>query len=86
MKLKYIKYYDALGQILRAYREAQTDMKQEQLAEKLGVKQSYISKIEKGNVRLGFIETREYCEALGYPFDELLNAVEARVPKQTPLK
>ena len=40
-------------------------LKQEELARKLGVHQSFISKTENGERRLDLVELSDYCEALG---------------------
>lgn len=60
---------------------------QEQLAERLGETQSFVSKCERGERRLDIVEVRAFCHALGVPFpsfatqlDKLLS-LEARKGK-----
>lgn len=45
---------------------------QEQLAEKLEVTQSFISKCERGERRIDVIELRIWCEALGITFSSFI--------------
>ena len=41
---------------------------QEQLAERVGQTQSFISKVERGERRLDVVELRAFCKALGVSF------------------
>ena len=53
-------------ELFRRVRERQ-GMTQEQLAERLGVTQSFISKCERGERRIDVIELRSFCRAMGVP-------------------
>ena len=48
---------------------------QSQLAEKLGISQAVISKIETCERRLDIIELREICNVIGQPFTELTKEI-----------
>ena len=62
---KYDKYHEKLRKELRAVRLG-ADLTQEQLAEQLGTKQAFISKYERGERNLDFIEVLQVCSACGY--------------------
>jgi transcriptional regulator with XRE-family HTH domain len=62
---KYDKYHERLRKELRAIRVG-ADLTQEQLAEQLGTKQAFISKYERGERNLDFIEVLQVCSACGY--------------------
>lgn len=55
---------------LRLLREARENLgiSQAQLAERLQVTQSFVSKCERGERRLDVVELRAWCIALGVPF------------------
>jgi transcriptional regulator with XRE-family HTH domain len=56
--------YDLLREFLKKTREGK-GFSQAQLADKLDVPQSFISKYETGERRLDVVETLEICAALG---------------------
>ena len=56
-------------------------LRQADLAEKLGVPQSFISKIESGERRTDLIELREICVALGSNLREFINEFEKALNK-----
>lgn len=86
MNVKYRKYYEYLGQAIRQARCTRTDIKQDQLARRIGVKQSYISKIESGKVRLGIIEVREICMELNLSLVDFAKMLESIIAADTTLK
>lgn len=61
------KEYALLLQHLRDARE-KAGLTQEQLAERLGQTQSFVSKCERGERRLDIVELRAFCKALGISF------------------
>ncbi len=63
--------YGALLGLLREARES-SGLTQEQLAGRLGTKQSLISKVERGERRLDVIELRRWILGLGQSFPEFL--------------
>jgi len=64
-----------LGRILADARERH-GFKQAELAEKLGLPASYLSKIEKGTRRLDVIELIQIASAMGADAGELVGDVE----------
>lgn len=56
-------------------------LRQSDLADKLQVPQSFISKIESGERRLDLIELREICMALGSNLKEFINEFEKALTK-----
>ena len=71
--------YTALLGLLREVRES-SGISQEQIAQRLGTKQSMISKVERGERRLDVIELRRWVLELGQSFPEFLERFEAFVP------
>jgi len=55
----------------------QKGLTQLDLANKLGVTQSFISKCERGERRLDLIETRKIANAIGIQFSELILEIES---------
>jgi transcriptional regulator with XRE-family HTH domain len=56
-------------------------LRQSDLADKLQVPQSFISKIESGERRIDLIELREICIALGSNLKEFINEFEKALTK-----
>ena len=54
---------------------------QEQLAKKLKATQSFLSKVERGERRLDFIELRKWLRALGVPVLDFVTGFEIYVKK-----
>lgn len=65
-------------ELLKASRQ-RSGLTQVQLAEKLGLTQSYISKWEHGELRLDMIQLRKYCRALGIGLVEFVTEFESRL-------
>lgn len=70
--------------LLRLLREARqrAGMTQTQIAERLGYRTSAISKMERGELRLDFVQVRDYCRAVGLPLRELVERFETEVEVQ----
>ena len=56
--------YAIFLRLLRQIRERQ-EVTQEQLAERWGVNQSFVSKCERGERRIDALELRSFCRAMG---------------------
>lgn len=78
---------------LRLLKEARlaAEMRQEDVAERLGVPQSYVSKVESGERAINVVEFRQYCLAIGASavqfmerLDEALEHPENSFPKAAP--
>jgi transcriptional regulator with XRE-family HTH domain len=74
---KYKRHYSILGELIRNLRTQKAYLNQAQFAQKLGVKQSYVSKIENGKVRIGIIEVWEICSIMNIPFTEFAKMLES---------
>lgn len=66
--------------LLRALREA-AELRQIDLAKRLGRPQSFVSKCESGERNLDFLEVKEVCEALGIPLVEFVRRFEREISK-----
>ncbi len=51
-------------------------IRQIELAERLGVPQSFVSKYESGDRRLDILELRQVCEAMGISLGEFIRKLE----------
>jgi transcriptional regulator with XRE-family HTH domain len=51
-------------------------IRQIELAERLGVPQSFVSKYESGNRRLDILELRQVCEAMNISLGEFIRKLE----------
>lgn len=69
-----------LQELLRELREA-AELRQIDLAKRLGRPQSFVSKYESGEKNLDFLEVREVCEALGIPLVEFVRRFERVLSK-----
>tara|TARA_R110002073_G_scaffold335013_1_gene525940 strand:+ start:420 stop:671 length:252 start_codon:yes stop_codon:yes gene_type:complete len=72
--------YKVLRGLLRELRDRQGIM-QSDLAERLEVPQSYVSKSENGERRLDVLEVRTWCIALGVPFVDFSKELNKRLSK-----
>ena len=73
-------YHQIIGR-LRSKRESK-NVTQVQLAEMLGVKQTFISKIETCDRRLDLIELRQICQVLNISFVDFVAEVERDILRQ----
>ena len=69
-----------LQELLRELRDA-ADLRQIDLAKRLGRPQSFVSKYESGEKNLDFLEVREVCEALGVSLVEFVRRFERKASK-----
>ncbi|MBI5301813.1 MAG: helix-turn-helix transcriptional regulator [Chloroflexi bacterium] len=60
---------------LRKTRES-SGFTQEQVAEKMEVTQTFISKCERGERRMDILEVRDFCRAIGVSFEKFIAALE----------
>jgi transcriptional regulator with XRE-family HTH domain len=74
-KHDYRREYAVLVKLLRRERE-RSGLTQRQLAKKLGQSQSYVSKIEQGELRLDVIQLRRLCHLMGTTLAEMVAALE----------
>ena len=52
---------------------------QVELAEKLGVPQSFVSKYESGERQLDILELRQICQFIGISFDNFIHQLEEKI-------
>lgn len=64
-----------LQNLLRQIR-CEADLRQVDLAERLGEPQSFVSKYETGERRLDILEVREVCETIGISLEEFARRLE----------
>lgn len=64
-----------LQELLRRVRR-EKGIRQIELAEKLGVPQSFVSKYESGDRQLDILELREVCRAAGITLEEFVRKLE----------
>jgi transcriptional regulator with XRE-family HTH domain len=79
-KTKATQLGDIFRELLKELRLAK-NLTQTQVAERLGLPQSYVSKYETGERRLDFVETVFICEALGTSLPEFAAAFSSRLAK-----
>lgn len=61
--------------LLKKFRQDK-GIRQIELAQKLGVTQSYVSKYESGYRRLDILELRQVCDAIGISLKEFIQELE----------
>ena len=71
------QYREVFLRLLKELRLSR-DLTQVQVATRLKVPQSFVSKYEMGERRLDFVETVLLCEALGISIEELARAFSAK--------
>lgn len=57
----------------------ETGLTQKQLADKLGINQVLVSKIETCERRIDVIELRNFCNAIGVPFVDFIASLDAEL-------
>lgn len=71
-----------LARLLRQEREA-AGLKQSDLARRMGVPQSFVSKCEAGERRVGVLDLRAICQALGIPVGDFLAKLDAAMDSES---
>jgi transcriptional regulator with XRE-family HTH domain len=74
----YSREYEIFLHQLRAARR-DAGLTQEQLAERVGQTQSFISKCERGERRLDIVEVRAFCAAIGISFPRFVAAFDRKL-------
>lgn len=72
--------HQALRALLKSLR-LEANLRQDDLALKLGRPQSFVSKYELGEYRVDVVDAFEICEALGVPFVEFAQRFSKQVAK-----
>ncbi len=67
--------HEKLQELLKKIR-LEKEIRQIELAEKLGVPQSFVSKYEVGDRRLDILELRRVCSAIGITLQEFIHRLE----------
>lgn len=75
MKKSVVREHARVGKLLREIRR-QAKLRQADVAKRLGVPQSFVSKYESGERRLEFVEVARICTALGVRFSEFVQRFE----------
>lgn len=70
-----------LWHLQKARREA--GLTQRQMAERLQRTQAWISQCETGERRIDYLELRAICQAIGVPFVDFVQRVEAALERET---
>jgi len=73
--------YQVLVECLRSARH-EANITQVDLANQLGIDQSYVSKYERSERRLDIIEVRAICKALSVDFGEFVATFEKRLKRR----
>ncbi|WP_431230446.1 helix-turn-helix domain-containing protein [Paenarthrobacter nicotinovorans] len=79
VKSIYSEEYREFRKLLKRLR-VQAGIRQVDMAEKLGVPQSFISKYESGERRLDVIETARIASALGTTLQQIVQRLGAMIP------
>jgi len=66
---------EKLYTLLKKFRQDK-GIRQVELAQKLGVPQSFVSKYESGDRRLDLLELRQVCDAIGISLKEFIQELE----------
>jgi Helix-turn-helix. len=79
-KTRYTQADDVFRELLKETRVAK-NLTQAEIAGRLGLPQSYVSKYESGERRLDFVETVLVCESLGMSIEEFAAAYSGKLGK-----
>jgi len=73
------KESEKLAALLRSVR-SKAGLTQAEVAERVGLPQSFVSKYESGERRLDLIELKQVCKALGIALAEFVRRFEKEIP------
>lgn len=73
---------EKLQELLRQIRQ-EAGLRQSELAQRLKVSQSYVSKYEAGEKRLDLIELRRICQAVGISLNEFVKRFEDLLARES---
>jgi len=79
-KAKFAGQFQILGKVLAGTREA-AGLKQSEVAARLGLPASHLSKVENGTRRLDVIELMQLSTAIGVSATEIIAALETELRK-----
>lgn len=68
--------------VLRQFRRS-AGLTQTQLAESIGETQSFVSKVERGELRLDLVQLRTICRAIGKELEHFVREFEAGIEKRS---
>jgi len=74
-KSVFTQHHERLQHLLRQIR-LDAELRQADLAQRLGLPQSFVSKYESGQRRLDLVELQQICEAVGVPLAEFVRRFE----------
>lgn len=78
----YTREYEAMLRLLRRARNG-TGITQVELSRRLQISQSFLSKLERGDRRIDFVQLRSILTALGIPLAEFVRSFESEIANQT---
>jgi transcriptional regulator with XRE-family HTH domain len=81
-KTKFSKHDEAFRELLKELRTTK-GLNQGQVAARLGVPQSYVSKYETGERRLDFVETAMVCEVLGVGLEQFAKEYTSKLARSS---
>lgn len=76
----YTREHASVTQLLRAARK-RSGLTQVELAERLGLTQSHLSKIERGEARIDIVQLRTYCHKVGTTLGEFVADLERAISR-----
>lgn len=72
------RYREKLLMLLKEERQKR-GIRQVELAERLGVPQSFVSKYESGERQLDILELRRICQVIGIDLDDFIRRLEEKI-------
>src|SRR5579885_408145 len=81
-KSVFTKEYDLFRELLRSLR-LEGGLTQDEVAERLGTFQAFVSQCERGERRVDIIETRAFCRAFGIDLAEFVARLETLLEERS---